>query len=126
MKKLLLILAFFLSAASISTAAELSVEVAAIATSVENLIPIGVSEKFPPGAGKLYCYSKITGGEGQSIVHTWYMNEKKFNETVLPIKARSYRTYSYATIYPGMKGKGRVDITTGDGKIIKSVEFLIE
>ena len=126
MKKLFFLAIFFLSLISISNAAEPTVEVAAIATSVENLIPIGVSDKFPPGVGRLYCYSKIIGGEGQNIMHVWYLNEKKFNETILPIKARSYRTYSYATIYPGMKGKGRVDITTGDGKIIKSVEFLIE
>ena len=126
MKKLFFLAIFFLSLTSTSSAAEPTVEVAAVATSVENLTPIGVSENFPPGVGKLYCYSKITGGEGQSIVHAWYLNEKKFNETTLPIKARSYRTYSYATIYPGVKGKGRVDITTGDGKIIKSVEFLIE
>lgn len=126
MKNLFFLAIFFLSLISISNAAEPTVEVAAIATSVENLIPIGVSEKFPPSIGRLYCYSKIIGGEGQNIVHVWYLNEKKFNETILSIKARSYRTYSYATIYPGMKGEGRVDITTGDGKIIKSVEFLIE
>lgn len=126
MKKLFFLALFSLSLISTSTAAEPMVEVAAIATSVENLIPIGVSDKFPSSVGRLYCYSKIIGGEGQEIRHVWYLNDKKFNETVLPIKARSYRTYSYATIYPGMKGKGRVDITTGDGKIIRSVEFLIE
>lgn len=126
MKKLLLTTIFFLSAVSISTAGELTVEVAAVATSVEKLIPIGVSDKFSSSVGRLYCYSKIIGGEGQDIKHLWYINEKKFGETTLPIKAGSYRTYSYVNILPGTKGKGRVDITTDEGKVLKSIDFYIE
>lgn len=126
MKKLLLTTIFFLSAVSISTAGELTVEVAAVATSVENLIPIGVSDKFSSSVGRLYCYSKIIGGEGQDIKHLWYINEKKFGETTLPIKARSYRTYSYVNILLGTKGSGRVDITTDEGKVLKSIDFYIE
>lgn len=126
MKNLFLAVLFLLSAVSFSSAGEPTVEVAAVATSVENLIPIGVSDKFSSSVGRLYCYSKIIGGEGRNIKHIWYINEKKFGETTLPIKAGSYRTYSYVNILPGTKGSGRVDITTGDGKIIKSVEFLIE
>lgn len=111
---------------SISVAAEPTVEVAAVATSVKNFIPIGVSEKFQSSVGRLYCYSKIIGGEGQNIKHLWYINEKKFGETTLPIKARSYRTYSYVNILPGTKGNGRVDITAKDGTVLKSVDFTIE
>lgn len=126
MKKLLLTTIFFLATVSISTAGELTVEVAAVATSVENLIPVGVSEKFSSSVGKLYCYSKIIGGEGQNIKHLWYINGKKLGEATLSIKAGSYRTYSLVNILPGTKGIGRIDITTGDGKLLKSVEFLIE
>jgi hypothetical protein len=126
MKKLLLIVVFLLSTASASTAAEPSVEVAAIATSVENLIPIGVSDRFPSSVGRLYCYSKIINAEGQNIKHAWYLNEEKMGEVTLPIKAKSYRTYSLRTIFPWMKGKGRVDITTEEGKVLKSVDFTIE
>jgi len=111
---------------SISAAAEPTVEVAAVATSVKNFIPIGVSEKFQSSVGRLYCYSKIIGGEGRNIKHLWYINEKKFRETALPIKARSYRTYSLVNILPGTKGSGRVDITAEEGKVLKSVDFTIE
>lgn len=117
---------FLLSAVSFSSAGEPTVEVAAVATSVENLIPIGVSDKFSSNVGRLYCYSKIIGGEGQNIKHLWYINEKKFGETILPIKAGSYRTYSYVNIVPGTKGSGKVDIAADDGKVLKSVEFVIE
>ncbi len=126
MKNLFLAVMFLLSAVSFSSAGELTVEVAAVATSVEKLIPIGVSDRFSSGVGRLYCYSKIIGGEGQNIRHLWYINEKKFGETILSIKAGSYRTYSYVNILPGTKGSGRVDIADEDGKVLKSVEFLIE
>ncbi len=111
---------------SVSNAGEPTVEVAAVATSVENLIPIGVSDKFSSSVGRLYCYSKIIGGEGQNIKHLWYINEKKFGETILSIKANSYRTYSYVNILPGTKGSGRVDIATDEGKVLKSIDFYIE
>ncbi len=126
MNKLLLGIIFFLYAVSNSGAAEPSVEVAAIATSVENLTPVGVSDKFPSSAGKLYCYSKITDAEGQNIKHIWHLNDKKIAEKVLSIKGKRYRTFSVLTISKGMKGTGRCDVTTEDGKVLKSVDFVIE
>lgn len=126
MKKLILLTAAFLLIASVSFAAEPSVEVAAIATSVESLTPVGVSDKFPSSAGKLYCYSKIIDGEGQNIKHIWYFGEKKIAERDLSIKSYRYRTFSVQTITKGMKGTGRCDVTTGDGKVLKSVDFVLE
>lgn len=126
MKKLALLAIAFLSFVSASQAAEVSVEVAAIATSVENLVPVGVSDKFPSNVGKLYCYSKIINADGQNIKHIWYLNEKKIAERVLSIKSHRYRTYGLVSISPGMKGIGRVDITTEDGKVLKSIDFVIE
>lgn len=112
--------------ASASQAAEPSVEVAAIAASVESLTPVGVSDKFPSGTGKLYCYSKVINAEGQKFSHIWYINDKKIAERVLFIKGKRYRTFSVLTITKGMKGNGRCDVTTGDGKVLKSVDFVLE
>lgn len=126
MKKLLVLSIVLLSCLSIALASEPAVEVAAIATSVENLIPIGVSEKFPSAVGRLYCYSKIVGAEGKNIKHVWYLNEKKVREIAIPIMSKSYRTYTLLTLGKETKGKGRVDITTEDGKVLKSVDFALE
>lgn len=126
MKRLFLSVLFLLSAISISTAGDITVEVAAVATSVEDLIPVGVAEKFSASVGKLYCYSKIIGGEGQNIKHLWYLNEKKIGETTLSIKSGSYRTYSVGTIPSHMKGNGRCDVVTEDSDVLKRVDFLIE
>lgn len=126
MKKFILITATFLFFASVSMAAEVSVEVAAIATSVENLTPVGVSDRFSSSAGKLYCYSKIIDGEGQNIKHIWLLNDKKIAEKLLSIKGKRYRTFSLVAISKGVKGPGRCDVTTEDGKVLKSVGFVLE
>lgn len=126
MKKSLLLIVFLFATVSFSRAGELTVEVAAVARSVENLIPVGVADKYPSSVGKLYCYSKITGGDGKSIKHIWYLNDKKLGETTLAIKSKSYRTYSVETIPSHAKGGGRCDVAAEDGKVLKSVEFVIE
>lgn len=126
MKMLFLAFFFLLSAVSVSAAGDITVEVAAVATSIENLIPVGVAEKFSASAGKLYCYSKIIGGKGQNIKHLWYLNDKKIGETTLSIKSWSYRTYSVGTMPSHMKGNGRCDVVTEGGNVLKRVDFLIE
>ena len=106
---------------------KLSVEAAVVAAGVENLTPMGVAEKFPANAGKLYCYSKIIGGgEGSSIKHIWYHGDKKVDEITLQIKYPSFRTYSYKTIPSDWTGKWKVEIVADDGAILKTLEFVIE
>lgn len=102
------------------------VEVAVIATGMENLTPMGVAEKFSAQAGRLYCYSKIIGAEGSSIKHIWYYGDKKVSEIVLDVKYPNFRTYSYKTIPPNWIGKWRVEIVANDGAVLKTVEFNIE
>ena len=93
----------FVSAAPAET--KLSVEAAVIATSVENMTPMGVAEKFPATVGKLYCYSKIIGGgEGVSIKHVWYYRDKKVLEVPLAVKYPIFRTYSSKRIPPNYTG----------------------
>lgn len=115
----------FVNAAPAET--KLSVEAAVIATSVENMTPIGVAEKFPATVGKLYCYSKIIGGgEGVSIKHVWYYGEKEVSKIPLLIKYPSFRTYSYKTIPSDWTGKWRVEIVADDGTVLKTLEFTVE
>lgn len=126
MKKILSFLLATLLLTSVSYAAELSVEAAAVATGVDNLTPIGVSDKFPSSTKRLFCYTKIIGGEGQKIKHIWYLDGNKFAERALDIKGDRYRTYGVVSLPAGAKGPGKVDITTEDGKVLTSVDFVIE
>ena len=110
-----------------SSAAEgISVEEAAVATSIKDLVPEGVAESFPPNVGKLYCYSLIMNGQGASVIHKWYYKENLVAAIPLAVKYRSHRTYSVKNIFPGNEGEWRVEIAKEDGTILKTVKFKVE
>ena len=113
--------------ASASPSSEITIDDASIATSIESLSPVGAATEFPKETAKLYCYSKVKGAEGEtSIKHIWYHNDQMTSEVELPIKAKSWRTYSTKTINPSLTGSWRVDIASMDGSVLKSLNFEIK
>lgn len=106
-------------------AGALAVAAAGIGTGVESLQLVGEAASFPSTVGKLFCWTKVTGGAGQSIVHAWHFNGEKVSEVTLPLRFDSVRTYSYKTIAPDMKGAWKVDVLGPDGVLLKTVEFQI-
>jgi hypothetical protein len=110
-----------------ATAPSLTVAEAAIATGVQALTPQGVSDNFESSVGKLYAFTKITGAEGETTIkHLWFHGDQLVGEVELPIKAASWRTYSSKTITPDMAGSWKVDVTTHDGTVLKSIPFTIQ
>jgi hypothetical protein len=106
---------------------EITVDDAQMATAVEQLNPTGAGTEFPKETPKLYCWSKIKGAEGEtSVKHVWYRNNSLISEISLPVKAKSWRTYSYKSISPEMTGEWKVDITTADGKVLKTLNFSVK
>lgn len=126
MRRFILLAVSVLFITSASWAGEPSVEVAVIARTVEDRVPLSVSDKFPSNVRRLFCYSKIIDAEGQNIKHIWYLNDEKFAERVLSIGSHRFRTWGLVNIPSGSKGRGRVDITTEDGRVLKSVAFILE
>jgi hypothetical protein len=99
---------------------------AAIATGVENRQPVGAAEKFSASAGKLFCWSKISGGAaGGEIVHEWRKGEEVVAEVKLNIGGSPWRVYSSKVITPEMTGKWSVAIKQGD-QVLKTLEFEVE
>lgn len=128
MKKvfLLALLMVFIFPLASKAAEGISVEEAAVATGIKNLVPEGVAEVFPSNVGKLYCYSLIANGQGASIIHKWYHREDLRAAIPLAIKYPSHRTYSEKKIFTGSEGEWRVEITKEDGTILKTVKFKVE
>lgn len=131
MKKLLLLLclpSFLLLLAPALSCAEVTVAEVSVATDIKDHGPVGAADKFTITAPqKIWCYSKITGGaDGQAIAHKWFHKDNLIASMPLKIKAGSYRTYSYKTISPEMKGLWRVEIIDEAGKVLKTVNFTVE
>ncbi len=108
-------------------ATAVSVTEAAIAASMDGVTPVGAADKFKADGSKVYCYTKVEGGQaGDSVKHVWYHGDKQVLEVPLDVKGPSHRTYSNKTLYPGMTGKWRVDVVAADGTVIKTVGFTAE
>jgi hypothetical protein len=106
---------------------DLSVDDASIALGIEELSPVDPGEFFSSDVGRLWCYSKVSGGgEGDSIVHNWYYGDELMAEVSLPIRSPSYRTYSSKNIVPGWTGEWRVEITDAEGMLLETLNFTVE
>ncbi len=113
--------------ASMAEDSDLTVEEAVIATDVEKLTPMGTGTEFTKDVEKIYCFSKIVGAKDQTeIKHKWYFGDKKAAEISLNVGSSPWRTYSSKTIVPEFAGSWRVDITTKDDKVIKSLNFEVK
>ncbi len=105
----------------------LYVKEAFMAAGIEDLTPTGVAESFPPDVKKVYCYSKIAGGEkGDHIKHIWYYSDRVMAEVKLDIGSPLFRTYSSKIILPLWTGPWKVEIVTDDGTVLKTLYFAIE
>lgn len=98
-----------------------------MATTLENRLPQGVGKQFPATVGMLYCFTTVNGAEGDtSISHTWYYQDKKMAQVVLPVRSILWRTWSSKTILPEWKGDWKVAVTAEDGMLLETIPFTIE
>lgn len=108
-----------------AAAQAITVAEAKVGTGIESLELVGEATTFPAGIGKVYCWTKVTGGAGQSIGHAWYFNGAKLSGMTLPLRYDSVRTYSYKSITAELKGAWKVEISGPDGAVLKTVEFQV-
>ena len=95
-------------------------------TGVEDRQPSGVGSVFPEDLDKLYCFTKIGGAEGTTYVyHVWYFGDKEIARVKLPVKSKSWRTWSSKNLHMGL-GYGHVEIVSESGDILGRAEFKIQ
>lgn len=114
--------------AAVVASAPATLEVAdiAIAKAVENREAVEPADTFTSDVAKLYCWTKLTGGqEGDSITHRWTKDGEVMGEVKLNVNASPWRTYSSKAIMPEWKGKWSVEILQND-TVIKTKEFTVE
>ena len=105
----------------------IEVENIAICTSIENRQPVGTDSIFSADTGKLYCFTKLSSQTDSSeISHVWFYQDKQMAKIELPIKAKSWRTWSAKTIMPAWKGNWRVEVQGSEGNVIRSISFRLK
>jgi len=95
-------------------------------TGIEDRQPSGVGTVFPEDLDKLYCFTKIGGAQGATYVyHVWYFEDKQIAIVKLPVKSKSWRTWSSKNLHMGL-GYGYVEIVSESGDILGRAEFKIQ
>ena len=95
-------------------------------TAIEDRQPSGIGTVFPEDLDRLYCFTKIGGAEGVTYVyHVWYFGKKEIARVKLPVKSKSWRTWSSKNLHMGL-GYGYVEIVSESGDILGRAEFKIQ
>lgn len=104
----------------------LEVAEAVISTGVEDRQPVDNMTSFAADVGRVYCWTRIVGAEGETqIEHVWYKADEEMARVSLTIGGSNWRTWSSKNIEPSWTGDWRVDIVGPDGTVLDSVTFTI-
>lgn len=94
--------------------------------SVEEMKPIGNGTRFNEDVGMIYCFTKLKSNlETGSVFHIWYYKDKEMAKIQLPVKAKTWSTWSSKEISEGQRGEWRVDVVDPSGKLLANRKFRI-
>lgn len=106
--------------------AQLAVAEAVIATGVQDRQPVDNVTTVPTDVGTVYCWTRITGAEGEiQIEHVWYKGDVEMARVSLRVAGSNWRTWSSKNIEPIWTGDWHVDIVGPDGTVLDSVSFTV-
>ncbi|MBL7996243.1 DUF2914 domain-containing protein, partial [bacterium] len=91
---------------------------------VDKMEIVGEGVSFSGSAGKVYCWMRISGGQGKTVKVKWYLNGESIGETPLDIRSSPMRTYAYRTV-TGRKGNWKVEILDPSGAMLHSAGFTV-
>lgn len=105
---------------------QLAVEEAVIATDVQESQPVESVTTVPTDVGQVYCWTRITGAEGEiQVEHVWYHGDEEMARVPLRVAGSNWRTWSSKRIIPTWTGAWRVDVVGPDGAVLRSVSFTV-
>ncbi len=98
---------------------------ATVGSDVKDRMPVGVSNYFSWSTNRVYVWSLIQCKHPpSSIRHIYYFQGEKLSDVHLNVQSSHWRTWSYISLSnKGYIGPWRVDITTAEGKLLKSLHF---
>lgn len=126
MRRVAFAAAAVLALAAFPAWAEVQVTDAALSTDVVDRHPQGVGNEFPASAGRIYCFTKVTGMAKGEVLHRWIRDGKV--ETVIPLRISgpSWRVWSAKSLYPESVGNWKVEVVdAAGGTVLKTLEFTV-
>ncbi|SNZ06280.1 Protein of unknown function [Persephonella hydrogeniphila] len=120
------VIGVFLILVTFSFAQTIKVQGMEFAVAIQDREPIGISDKFPPDIGKVYCWTKIyTEKIPTKIYHVWYYQGNEMARVELGITYHTFRTWSSKKILPQWTGEWTVVVEDENGNEIARKSFEI-
>jgi hypothetical protein len=109
---------------------DLNLEVlkATVGSDVKDRMPAGVSNYFSWSTNRVYVWSLIQCKHPpSSIRHIYYFQGEKLSDVYLNVQSSHWRTWSYMSLSNKRYiGPWRVDITSAEGKVLRSLNFEVK
>jgi hypothetical protein len=98
-----------------------------IAGSIENAEPVGIVNAFASSTEKVYCFLEARDiQEDSTVSFVWYHADSEVARVPLQLKqGQRWRTWSSKRL-GGHTGTWRVELQDAEGKVLETVEFLVE
>lgn len=106
------------------SAQDVSVDIA-VARTIMDRMPVDEGNSFPIDVGEVWCWTRVSGGEGTTIKHVWLRDGVEMAEVPLNVSGNSWRTYSSKTIPPYWSGDWRVEVRDEIGNVLASRDFSV-
>lgn len=104
----------------------LAVDKMVFCTGVEDREPMGADTAFADTVGQVYCFTQISGAEGNATVsHVWYLDGEEKASIELSVNGKTWRTWSSKTIPKEWAGTWRVEVKSADRNVLMSKEFVV-
>ena len=98
---------------------------AVLARSVLDRAPQDTGVAFPPDVGGVVLWTRVTGGEGQTLNHVWFYGDTEVGNVPLTIGGSPWRTWSRKTIPLEATGAWHVEIRDSAGNVLKRIDFTV-
>jgi len=109
---------------------DLNLEVlkATVGSDVKDRMPAGVSNYFSWSTNRVYVWSLIQCKHPpSSIRHIYFFQGEKLSDIHLNVQSSHWRTWSYMSLSNKRYiGPWRVDITSAEGKVLRSLHFEVK
>jgi hypothetical protein len=104
-----------------------SVVEAVVCQEIVDRAPVGISDAFPAGIERVFCFTRIDAAEGETaITHNWYHQGTLKASVVLPVRAKHWRTWSSKSLLPEWTGEWMVEVLSQDGTPLESIVFTVK
>jgi hypothetical protein len=105
---------------------QLMIGAASVCEAVKNGIPRNEAIVFSISLGRVYCFSDFLSVPQQTFIyHHWYYQDQNRASVKLLVRPPRWSTYSSLQLRATDVGPWRVEITTEDGSVLRTLRFSI-